>query len=71
MSRTFRNIPFKLPCWIWEIDKIHRDGVSSKSSPNKEYKRHFNQSFRTKQKRNLRDGKPFDVNKKEHIWRWW
>ena len=73
MSRTKRNFPFKLPLFTHESKEnlLQRDGVSSKLSPSKAYKKQYNQKFRTRQKRHLKQGKPYDLNKKSHVWQWW
>jgi len=73
MSRTKRNFPFKLPSFIFleREEYLGRDGLSSKTSPPKTYKREYNQKFRTRQKRHLREGKPFDLKKNSHIEYWW
>ncbi|MEZ4884947.1 MAG: hypothetical protein R3E32_09495 [Chitinophagales bacterium] len=73
MSRTHRNHPFKLPVFAYETKEeiLDRDGISSKISPPKEYKKQYNQKFRTQQKRNLKQGKPFNLKKNSHIEYWW
>lgn len=74
MSRTFRQKPIKFPRFVYDCFSEKdwtRDGFSSKLSPSKEWKRYYNQRFRNRQKRHLKQGKPFDLYRKSHIWHWW
>lgn len=73
MSRTLRKLPYKLPefTYSYKIDKVGRDGFSSKRSPDREWKKRHNRLLRKRQKVLLRQGKEFIINKKSHVWFWW